>query len=73
MHDVNNFEGSVVVQELQLALCPSIFSSIVIELNVPRDNFSLIAIQLTFVILAHGFKTAGSTLYDICAPWTRTF
>ena len=44
-----------------------------IELNVLRDAFSSIAIELTFVILGHGFKKAGSVLYDICAPGTRTF
>ena len=49
------------------------FSSIAIELNIPRDDFSLITIELTFVILGHGFKKAGSVLYDICAPVTRTF
>ena len=51
------------------ARCPSIFSSI----NVPRDDFSLIAIELTFVVLGDGFKNTGSVLYDICAPGTRTF
>ena len=40
----------------------SIFSSIAIELNVPRDDFRSIAIELTFVILGHGFKKAGSVL-----------
>ena len=49
------------------------FSSIVAELNVPRDDFNLIAIELTFVVLGHGFKNAGSVLYGICAPGTRTF
>ena len=48
-------------------------SSIAIELNVPRDDFSMIAIKLTFVTLGHGFKKAGSVLFDICAPGTRTF
>ena len=55
------------------ARCPSIFSSIAIELNVPRDDFSLIAIELTFVVLGHRFKNATSVLYDICAPGTRMF
>ena len=41
------------------------FSSIVTELNVPRDDFNLIAIELTFVVLGHGFKNAGSVLYYI--------
>ena len=38
------------------------FSSIAIELNVPRDDFSQIANDLTFVTLGHGFKKAGSVL-----------
>ena len=38
------------------AHCPSIFSSIAIKLNIPRDDFSSIAIELTFVSLGHGFK-----------------
>ena len=41
------------------ARCPSIFSSIAIELNVPRDDFSSISsivIELTFVTLGYGFK-----------------
>ena len=53
--------------------CPSIFSSIKIELNVRHDDFSLTATELTFFVLGHGFKNAGSVLYDICAPGTRTF
>ena len=55
------------------ARCPSVFSSIAIEPNVPRDDFSSIAIELAFVILGHGFKKASSFLYDICVPGTRTF
>ena len=55
------------------ARCPSIFSLIAIELNVPRDDLSSIAITLTFVTLGHGLKKeAGSILFDICAPGTRT-
>ena len=38
------------------ARCPSIFSSIEIELNVLRDDFSLIAIELSFVTLGYGFN-----------------
>ena len=38
------------------ARCPSIFSSIAIELNVPRDEFSSVAIELTFVALRRGLK-----------------
>ena len=39
------------------ACCPSILvRSIAIELSVPRDDFSSIAIELTCVILRHGFK-----------------
>ena len=55
------------------ARCPSFLSSIAIELNVPHDDFSSIAIELTFVTLLHGFKKAGPVLFDICAPGTRTF
>ena len=44
-----------------------------IELNVPREDFSAIAIELTFVTLGYGFKKAGSVLFDICAPGTKTF
>ena len=44
--------------------CPSIFSSIVIELSVPRDNFSSIAIELTFVILGYGFKKSKKISND---------
>ena len=48
------------------ARCPSIFSSIAIELNVPRDEFSSIAIEPTVsVALRRGFKKAGSVLSDI--------
>ena len=47
------------------ARCPSICSSIAIELNVPRDEFSLTVIELTFVTLGRGFKKAGSVLFDI--------
>ena len=42
--------------KLLRARCPSIFSSIAIELNVPCDDFSSIAIELIFVILGRGFK-----------------
>ena len=39
------------------ACCPSNFSSIAIELNVPRDEFSSIAIEPTVsVVLRRGFK-----------------
>ena len=47
------------------ARCPSIFSSIATELNVPHDDFSLTAIELTFVVLGHGFKNARPVLNDI--------
>ena len=36
--------------------CPSIFSSLAIELNVPRDESSSLAIELTFVTLRRDFK-----------------
>ena len=53
------------------ARCPSIFSSVAIELNVPRDDFSC-AIELTFVILGHGFKKSRfSPLWYLCAWDTR--
>ena len=41
---------------------PSYFSSIAIELNLPCDEFSSIAIELTFVTLKRGLKKAGSVL-----------
>ena len=40
------------------ARCPSIFSSIAIELNVSRDDFSLIAIKLTLSSWDTVLKTA---------------
>ena len=45
----------------------SIFSSIELELNVPRDVFSSTVSDVTVFILEHGFKKSGSAL-DICAP-----
>ena len=57
--------------------CPLIFSSIAIELNVPRDKFNSIAIELIFVTLRRVFKNAGSVLFDIGDSWdtpgTRIF
>ena len=53
------------------ARCPSILRSIAIKLNVPRDEFSLIAIELIFVTLGHGFKKAGSVLLDIRESWEK--
>ena len=50
------------------ARCPPIFSSIAIELNVPCNEFSSIAIELTFVILIRGFKKAGSVSFDTGTP-----
>ena len=41
------------------------FSSIAIELNVPRDDFSSVAIELTFVTLRHGFKKADLFFFAI--------
>ena len=43
----------------------SIFSSIAIELNVPRDEFSSIAIKITFVTCDAAFKAVR--------PGTRIF
>ena len=54
--------------------CPSIFSSIAIKLNVPRDEFSSIAIKPTVSIaLRRGFKKAGSVLPDIADVWDKDF
>ena len=54
------------------ARCPSIFSSIAIELNVPRDEFSSIAIEPTVSIaFRRGFKKAGSVLSDIGDSWDK--
>ena len=44
------------------------FSSIAIELNVPRDDFSSTAVDVTVFTLEQSFKKAGSVLFDICAP-----
>ena len=50
-----------------------ILSSIAIELNVPPDGFSSIAIELTFVILGHGLKKSRfSPLWYLCA-WDKDF
>ena len=50
------------------------FSSIAIELNVPRDEFSSIAIEPTLsVALRRGFKKAGSVLSDIGDSWDKDF
>ena len=46
------------------------FRSIAIELNVPRDDFSSIELLSPWDTV---FKKAGSVLFDICAPGTRTF
>ena len=55
--------------------CPSIFSSIAIELNVPHDEFSSITIELTFVLLERGFKKAGSDSWnkDFLNPITSVY
>ena len=50
--------------KLYIFLRASIFNSIAIELNVPRDDFSSIAIELAFVTLGRGFKKAGSVLFE---------
>ena len=57
-------KGSLKMLNLR-ARCPSILN---LNSNFPRDDF---AIELTFVTLGHGFKKAGSVLFDICAPGTR--
>ena len=76
-----NFKTGITIEQLLTlklrARCPSIFSSIAIELNVPRDEFSSIAIELTFVALrrgfkkSRGFKIAGSVLFDIGDSWDK--
>ena len=54
------------------ARCPSIFSSIAIKLNAPRDEFSSIAIEPTVsVALRRGFKKASSVLSDIGDFWDK--
>ena len=54
--------------------CPSIFSSIAIELNVTRDELSSIMIEPTVgVALRRGFKKAGSVLSDIGDSWDKDF
>ena len=53
------------------ARCPSVLS---IELNVPRDEFSSIAIEPTVsVALRRSFKKAGSVLSDIGDSWDKDF
>ena len=48
--------------------------SIAIELNVPRDEFSSIAIEPTVSVgLRRGFKKAGSVLSDIGDSWDKDF
>ena len=44
-----------------------------IELIVPRDEFSSIAIELTFVTLGRGFEEAGSVYLDIGDSWDKDF
>ena len=53
--------------------CRSVLSSIAIELNVPHDEFSSIAIELTFVTLGLGFKKVGSVFLDILESWDKDF
>ena len=56
------------------AHCPSIFSSIAIKVNVPRDEFSSIAMEPTVsVALRRGFKKAGSVLSNIGDSWDKDF
>ena len=56
------------------ARCPSIFSSIAIELNVTRDEFSSIMIEPTVgVALRSDFKKTGSVLFDIGDSWDKDF
>ena len=56
------------------ARCPSIFSSNAIELNIPRDEFSSIAIEPTVsVALRRGFKKVGSIPSNIRDSWDKDF
>ena len=55
------------------ARCPSIFSSIAIKLNVPRDDFSSIAIELIFVISGHGFKKSRFNPFWYLCAWDKDF
>ena len=41
------------------------------ELNVPRGDFSSIAMELIFVTLGHDFKKAVSVLFDIGDAWNK--
>ena len=66
------FQSSMYAGESLRARCPSI-SSIAIELHVPRDDFSSIAIELIFVTLRHDFEKAGSVLFDIGFAWDNDF
>ena len=53
------------------ARCPSVLA---IELNVPRDEFSSIAIEPTVsVALRCSFKKTGSVLSDIGDSWDKDF
>ena len=36
-------------------------------------DFSSITIELTFVTLGHGFKKAGSVIFDIGNAWEKDF
>ena len=60
---------SFVLEQSLRARFPSIFCLIAIELNVPRDEISSIAIELTFVTLESG----GSVLFDIGDAWDKFF
>ena len=54
--------------------CPSIFSPIAIELNVPCGEFSSIAIEpVVSVAFRRGFKKADSVLSDIGDSWDKDF
>ena len=55
------------------AHCPSIFSSIAIELSVPCDEFTPIAIELAFVTSGRGFKKVGSVFLDMGDSWGKDF
>ena len=74
LQNLKFFQGVIEFLLTLRARCPSIFISIAIELNVPRDEFSSIAIEPNVsVALKRGFKKAGSVLSDIGDSWDKDF
>ena len=62
-YEQNMFKGALSVN----------FGSIATDLNVPRDDFSSLAIELTFVTLGHGFKKPVQSSVVSVTPGTRIF